>query len=277
MGSYSDSTSDLDEELPVFDFLQPGRHVDQASQRRDNSEKPDLFTLDDSDAEQAAISSPGKGRAGVRPGAADVLMISSDSDEDAPYIPLAERLKQRRDNVITASSAVANGKDTEQYLPSNLANSQLSRQNGISQSDRPLGSRDVRTVSRGASGVPEEPEELPRLPQKPFSSTGSADSSPAKRKPAKRTVEEIQASREEALRRRQAKERHQQDKEALRQEQERQKAERKLLAEAAKALKPEECIKHMVAAVDPGKNKTLNNTCQCVVILIFVFCFEGLI
>ncbi|XP_047464357.1 crossover junction endonuclease EME1 [Mugil cephalus] len=252
MGSYSDSTSDLDEELPVFDFLQPGRHIDQASQRRVIAEQPDMFTLDDSDAEQAAISSPARSRAAARPGTTDVLMISSDSDDDAPYVPLAQRLQQRRDNVISASSAVANGKAPEQYLPSSLASSQVSRQNGFSQSERPLGSHHVRTVSHGAPGVPEEPENLPQLPQKPFSTAGSADSSPAKRKPAKRTAEEIQASRDEALRRRQAKERHQQDKEALRQEQERQRAERKLLAEAAKAMKPEECIKHMVAAVDPA-------------------------
>uniref|UniRef100_A0A096MBS5 Essential meiotic structure-specific endonuclease 1 n=1 Tax=Poecilia formosa TaxID=48698 RepID=A0A096MBS5_POEFO len=59
-------------------------------------------------------------------------------------------------------------------------------------------------------------------------------------------------SREEALRRRQARERRQQDREALKQEQERQKAERRALAEASKALRPEECIKHMVVAVDPA-------------------------
>ncbi|XP_039991752.1 crossover junction endonuclease EME1 isoform X2 [Xiphias gladius] len=227
MGSCSDSTSDLDEELPVFDFLQPGRHLSQTS-------KSHIEALDDSDAEDIAISSPVKDNAGSRTGTTDVMMISSDSDDDEPHVPLAQRLKQRQDNAISASSAVANGEDAEQYPPSNLATSQLSRHNGFPESEPPLSFHQVRTASHGASGA------------------GSIDTSPAKRKPAKRTVEEIRASREEALRRRQGRERLQRDKEMLTLERERQKAERKALAEAAKALRPEECIKHMVVAVDPA-------------------------
>lgn len=214
MGSYSDSTSDLDEELPVFDFLQPGRG--RAS--RSHAGKPD------SECSDAKATSKGNA------GAADVLMISSDSDDCAPYVPLAQRLKQRQGNAISASSAVGNGEDAERCSPSDLASARLLPQNGSAESERPLGLHQVRTVSRGVS---------------------SGDTSPARRKPAKRT-EEIQASREEALRRRQAREGQQKGKEALKEEQERQKAERKALAEAAKALRPEECIKHMVVAVDPG-------------------------
>ncbi|XP_022599022.1 crossover junction endonuclease EME1 isoform X1 [Seriola dumerili] len=246
MGSYSDSTSDLDEELPVFDFLS------QTSKRL--AEKPDLVDLDDSDAEDAAVSSSVKGTAGTCTGRTDVMMISSDSDDGAPYVPLAQRLKQRRDNVISASSAITNGKDAAQHSPSNLAGLQPSCQNGIPESEPPLSFHRMRTVSHGASVGPEEGAALPQrwLPPQPFSSVESSDTFPAKRKPAKRTVEEIQASREEALRRRQARERQQRDKEVLRLEQERQKAERKALAEAAKALRPEECIKHMVVAVDPA-------------------------
>lgn len=237
MGSYSDSTSDLDEELPVFDFLQPGRHLRQTSQSR--QENPHLVCLDGSDTEQAA----------------NVMMISSDSDGDEPYVPLAQRLKQRQDNVISASSTVTNGKDAGRRSPSSLASSHLSCQNGSSEPECPLSSHQGRTAGRGVSGGPDEVAALPRR-WKPFSAAGSADASPAKRKPAKRMVEEVQASREEAVRRRQARETQQRGKEALRQEQERQKAERKALAEAAKALRPEECIKHMVVAVDPGKENT---------------------
>ncbi|XP_028264008.1 crossover junction endonuclease EME1 [Parambassis ranga] len=229
MGSYSDSTSDLDEEMPVFDFLQPGRHVINS---QSCSEKPALVN--------------------ARTGSTGVMLISSDSDDDAPYVPLAQRLKQKHDNVISASSTVTNGNDAELYTPSNLATSQLSCQNVFSESERLLGLNGMRPVSCGAFGGPEELEDLPQRPLKHLSSEGSADTSSARRKPAKRTAEEIQASREEALRRRQGRERQQQDKEALRQEQERQKAERKALAEAAKALRPEECIKHMVVAVDPA-------------------------
>lgn len=256
MGSCSDSTSDLDEELPVFDFLRPGRHLSQASQSR--TEKPGLGNLDGFDAEEAAVFFPSKGNPGGSTRIANVMMISSESDDDAPYVPLAQRLKQRQDNVISASSAVTNRKDAEQYPPSNLASSQLSCQNSVSEAGRLLSFHQVRTVNHGVLDGPEETASLPQrwLPPKPLPSAGSTDTSPAKTKAAKRTAEEIQASREEALRRRQARERQQRGKEALRQEEERQKAERKALAEAAKALRPEECIKHMVVAVDPGKEKT---------------------
>lgn len=243
MGSYSDSTSDLDEELPVFDFLQPGRHLSQASQN-----------IGGSNAEGTATLSSAKGNAGASTGRADVMMISSDSDDDAPYVPLAQRLKQKQDNVIRTSSTVTNGKDAEQYSPSNLAGSRLSCQNGFSESERPLSLHQMRTVN--SDGSEDSAVALPQrwLPPKHLSNTGSTDTSPVKRKPAKRTAEEIQSSREEAQRRREARERQQGGKEVLRQEQERQKAERKALAEAARALRPEECIKHMVVAVDPGKD-----------------------
>lgn len=253
MGSYSDSTSDLDEELPVFDFLQPAPHLSHTAKGR--TQKSDL---NDSDAEDAAVSSQVKRNAGTHARAADVMMISSDSDDDAPYVPLAQRLKRRQDNVISTFSAVANGKDAQQYAASNLACSQLSCQNGFPESEPVLSFCQVRTVSHRASDGPEEGAALPQrlLPPKTFSSAGSTDTSPAKKKPAKRTAEEIQASREEALRRRQARERQQRDRDVLRLDQEKQKAERKALAEAAKALRPEECIKHMVVAVDPGNEKT---------------------
>ncbi|KAG7239782.1 hypothetical protein INR49_028369 [Caranx melampygus] len=222
MGSYSDSTSDLDEELPVFDFL--------CQTSKTHTEKPGTVDLDDSDAEGAAAPSSVKSTAGAH----DVMMISSDSDDDAPYVPLAQRLKQRRDNVISAPSSVTNEKDAEQRSPANLVGLQLPCQNGLPESEPQLSFQQMRA---------------------PFSGVKNADTFPAKGKPAKQTVEEIQASRDEALRRRQAREGQQRDKEVLRLEQERQKAERKALAEAAKALRPEECIKHMVVAVDPARGR----------------------
>ncbi|XP_030610241.1 crossover junction endonuclease EME1 isoform X2 [Archocentrus centrarchus] len=240
MGSYSDCSSDPDEELPVFDFLQPARHLSQASQRQ--AEKPHLVDLDDSDASAAAVSSPGRGSRGVCTGTADVTIISSSSDDDdEPYVPLAQRIKQKRDNVISASSVATNGNGAEHFLPSGLASSQLSCQNGFLESECLLGSYQVRKMGRE--------QDLEELPLK---RARSIDTSPAKRRPGKRVVEEIQASGEEALRRRQARERQQRDKDVLREERERQKTERKALAEAAKALRPEECIKHMVVVVDPA-------------------------
>ncbi|KAK2821067.1 hypothetical protein Q5P01_024026 [Channa striata] len=241
MGSYSDATSDLDDELPVFDFLQPGR---QLGQLLSDADKKDVVHLDDCKAEDAAISSTAKGNMGECARVADVMMISSSSDDDdAPYVPLVQRLKERQGKVICASSTVRNGIDAHQCSPSNLASCQKKLPESVN--------------CRASDGSEEEVAAavaLPQrwLPQKPLSSTGSTDMSPAKRKPAKWTAEEIQASREEGLKRRQIRERQQRDKEALRLEQERQKAERKALAEASKALRPDECIKHMVVAVDPA-------------------------
>ncbi|XP_077959121.1 uncharacterized protein eme1 isoform X3 [Gasterosteus aculeatus] len=231
MGSYSDSTSDLDEELPVFDFLH------RASQSRRG--RPDAD----------AAASAAKGQAGARPRAAGVMTISSDSDDD-PYVPLAQRLQQRRDDAIGgaagAASAVSNGEDAERRSPSDPVRAQLLRQNGNPQPERPPGLRGESAVSHNGSSGDPDGADLPRRRQHP-------DASPARRKPSTRTEEEeVQASREEAQRRRQAGEGQQRGKEALRQEQERQKAERKALAAAAKALRPEECIKHMVVAVDPA-------------------------
>uniref|UniRef100_A0A3Q3VRC7 ERCC4 domain-containing protein n=1 Tax=Mola mola TaxID=94237 RepID=A0A3Q3VRC7_MOLML len=212
MGSYSDSSSDLEEELAVFDFLS------QAPQRR--TEK---LYLDSMVAEEAAIFSA-KGIEGECKEVAHV--ISSESDEDSPYVSLAMRLKHSRDNAISASSAVTNVKYVEKHSSSNVANTQLSCQTNLSESEDPLSRHQVRTV---------EPVALKQwLPLRPLTSA-----SLSKRKPAKCTEEDIQASRQEALKRRQARERQ-------------QKAERKALAEAAKALRPEECMKHMVVAVDPG-------------------------
>ncbi|XP_016517003.1 crossover junction endonuclease EME1-like isoform X4 [Poecilia formosa] len=163
------SSSDSDEELPVFDFLQPRPSTDVASQKA--PKKPASSVL-------------------CSVGSADVMMISSDSEDD---VPLAQRVKLRQERRST-------------------------------------------------------PEEADDLPHRHLSASETGDATKA----TKRSAEEIRASREEALRRRQARERRQQDREALKQEQERQKAERRALAEASKSLRPEECIKHMVVAVDPA-------------------------
>uniref|UniRef100_H2MIJ9 Essential meiotic structure-specific endonuclease 1 n=1 Tax=Oryzias latipes TaxID=8090 RepID=H2MIJ9_ORYLA len=183
------SSTDLDEELPLFDFLQPTQRCIQGSP---------------TESEQAA-----KTKAGVPPGTADVMMISSDSDDD--YAPLAQRLKPSSD-----PSSVSGGKMPDGGFSLSRSSS---CQNGVV-----------------AAGLP--PSVRREEPQ-------SCKTSSAWRNLTKRPTEEIQTSLEEALRRRQ-------DKEALKQEREKQKAEKRAVAEAAKALRPEECIKHMVVAVDPA-------------------------
>lgn len=240
MGSYSDYTSDLDEELPVFDFLQPNRRLCQDSQTP--SEKVER---DGVDPGMAAVISSSQVTTATRTGTADVMMISSDSDDDdGPYIPLAQRLKQKQNDQLSAAAAVTNGKHSQEHQLG-----QVHVRPSINQE---------RLVNPGVSdGLGEEAAAIARdePPPKPLPGAGLTGTSPAKARPAKRTAEEIQSSREEALKRRDARQRQQRDKEALRQEQERQKAEKRALSEAAKALRPEECIKHIVVAVDPGKEE----------------------
>ncbi|PWA21442.1 hypothetical protein CCH79_00003418 [Gambusia affinis] len=206
------SSSDSDEELPVFDFLQPCPSTDVASQKAPKRPEGNNFN-----GKTAAFSSSALGNGG----SADVTMISSDSDDDVPYVPLAQRLKLRQDSAVLTERNQKGSTETAHLLT-------------LHQERRP---------------TPEEADDLP-LGHLAASETG--DASPTRTKATKRSAEEIRASREEALRRRQGRERQQQDREALKQEQERQKAERRALAEAAKALRPDERIKHMVVAVDPA-------------------------
>ncbi|XP_038846529.1 crossover junction endonuclease EME1 [Salvelinus namaycush] len=242
MGSYSDSTSDLDEDLPVYDFLQPGRSLSQASQS--HTDQPDLVVLDSSHTDLPI-------------GLADVMMISSDEEEDVPYIPLALRLKQRQEGLEPTSSTLSNGQDNHHSSPDPPGGLGLLAPNGHSESEPIFTSYEILNSHRRKEkcGGPDwdDPEEaaLPQLwpPPKP-SSWARSTTSPAKRKPSKRTGEEIQGSREEL--RREARERQQGDKEARMLQQEKQKAEKAALAEAVKALRPEECIKHMVVSVDPA-------------------------
>lgn len=187
MDSYSNSSSDLDDELPAFEFLS------QTSLRHKSG--PD-------------------GGAPTGSYQNDVMMVSSGSDDEASDVPLAQRLKQRQDNTIGVSSRNLSTKDPE---------------------PQPLSSLSTRH-------------------QLPGHETGVATRPLPKRKRAVCSDEESQASTEEVPQGREARERRQQDRELLRKEREREKSERKALAEAAKTLRPEECIKHMVVVVDPGQH-----------------------
>lgn len=93
MDSYSNSSSDLDDELPAFEFLS------QTSLRHRSG--PD-------------------GCAPTSSRQNDVMMISSGSDDEAD-VPLAQRLKQRQDNTIGASSRNLSTKDSEPQPLSSLS------------------------------------------------------------------------------------------------------------------------------------------------------------
>lgn len=201
MGGDGDS-SDLEEELPVFAFLQPSG--------RPSQKKPA-----GSDADPSAVSSLKAGDPGAHTGrAANITTISSDSDDDVSYVPLSERLKHRQDSLTSTSSAVPSGKAAEFCLSS--------EQTGL---------RQVKQTTR-AEG---EDASISLF-------------SPAVKKATKRTAE---ASSAEAVKQRQ-------EKETLKRERERATAERRALAEAVKAQRPEECIKHMVVTVDLGEENTLD-------------------
>ncbi|XP_013886619.1 crossover junction endonuclease EME1 isoform X2 [Austrofundulus limnaeus] len=158
----SDSTSDLDEELPVFTFLQPAGSSSLTCQR---------------------------GAAGPA-----VMLISSDSDDEEPDVPLAQRLKHRQDASISTSSVLHRGGGAELGLPS----------------------EQVKQTSQVEDGAPLKNR-------------------------AKRTAEEVQESREQAVRRRRRQLTDTQ-----------QEQQRRAVAQAARALRPDECIKHMLVCVDPA-------------------------
>lgn len=116
-----DCSSDLEDELPVFDFLLPGRLLSQSS---------------------TSCTKTANGAADSCGDTADVVMMLSDSDEE-PDVPLAQRLQQRR--LICASTAVNRGEETQ--------TSRLPNQNMSPESDAAVRhpSLPARPVHRGSS------------------------------------------------------------------------------------------------------------------------------
>ncbi|XP_068611031.1 crossover junction endonuclease EME1-like [Brachionichthys hirsutus] len=92
----------------------------------------------------------------TRTGAADVMLISSGSEDEAPDVPLAQRLKRKQDEAMDASSAA----------PSNRAGSQLSCRGSVPESE----------CFHGGSSGQREGGAVPQL------TSGCTSVSPAKRK-----------------------------------------------------------------------------------------------
>ncbi|KAK7919097.1 hypothetical protein WMY93_010381 [Mugilogobius chulae] len=179
MDSFTDSNSDLDEELPVF------LHIPAQPQ-------------------SSAPSHPKPITSSAR---CPVMTISSDSEDDTPYVPLALRLKQQQDQGRGVSSCIMK--------------------------KSPTSFTEIVTLQHENGHV-------------------NVSESPAKPKPPKRTAEEIQRSKQEAVRRKQEREQKQEHKDKQKKSREEEKLQRKAQAEAVKALRPEECVKYMVAVVDPA-------------------------
>ncbi|KAJ8399776.1 hypothetical protein AAFF_G00408810 [Aldrovandia affinis] len=242
--SSDDDHSDTD--LPVYDFLQPTR-----------SRPAELVVLDSSDSETLAplspVSNPEPSSVGpVREG--KVFTVSSDSEEEEVYVPLALRLKQRMGGPATSTAAMFPVRPQHTSASCTDISVHLSHPKS---SSNPAPAAHPNTPLLFGLEADEEKSEGPKAPvidwrpaeSCPWTEGGA---SPPRKKAAKRGPAEIEAAREEALRKRGARERQQVDKEARRLELERQKMEKKAHADAVKALRPEECIKHMVVSVDPA-------------------------
>ncbi|KAK2866693.1 hypothetical protein Q7C36_002749 [Tachysurus vachellii] len=182
----SDGDSSDSEQLPVIDF----------------SQKPKTLLCSDS-----AMTHP----VSARPAGGNVFTVSSDSEEEEVFVPLALRLKQK---------AVAKSTCESQ-------NSSVSQNKGLK--------ANILTAQR-VTVVQEDPGAVRCYRNE------DEDAGIRKRK---RTLEEMEACREEVLRRKAEREKQHGEKERLR-------AEKKALTDAVKAMRPDECIKHMVVVVDPG-------------------------
>lgn len=228
----SDSDSSDSEQLPVFDFSQS------------KIKQTELVVLDHSDSEMAPVNKPVTSEVCCPGGAAgsDVLMVSSDSEEEEAMIPLAVRLKQKQRDLASAvivpeksqaSSSLSNGRSQLLNVPVTLPPLYISELE-----DQPVERSKICTnITRQFSSVYNAPYLTEEPP--PAAENGTHL---AKRK---KTPAEVEAARQEALRKRATREQQQEEKERLR-------LEKKAMADAVKALRPEECIKHMVVTVDPG-------------------------
>ncbi|KAM9837384.1 crossover junction endonuclease EME1 [Aulostomus maculatus] len=211
--------SDSEDELPVFDFLQPAPPAPRV---------PVTGTLRadpvDPDADGGPSSSSVLGRGDAR--SADAVMIGSDSDEDAagPHIPLAQRLQRRRDLVTSAKKI----KEADQYFSSSRTSSKPLNQNCLVEPELPVSLDQLRAGTRGSSGDPSD-------------RTTSWRSARVWGKPAGRTAATIQDESPVSLK---AQDSGHKDKETLKVVKERKRV--------AKTPRPEPCISHMVVQVDPA-------------------------
>ncbi|KAJ8363637.1 hypothetical protein SKAU_G00124680 [Synaphobranchus kaupii] len=247
-----EDTSDT-EELPIYDFLQLSHS--QAAHRQ--TEEPDLVVLNSSDSESLAPPFSGSH---PRPTSLlpeqrgeKVVLVSSDSEEE-PFVPLALRLKQRRGGPPTSTATTC--PDPPQYASANRPDASVQphhckTSSGPSPAGRPNTPvlLDLEEDEENSEGPTASVFDLHSAEFCPWT---EGDASPPPKKAAKRSPAAIEVARLEALRRKEARGRQQAEKEVRKLQLERERAEKRALADAVKALRPEECIKHMVVSVDPA-------------------------
>ncbi|KAJ8246437.1 hypothetical protein GJAV_G00267730 [Gymnothorax javanicus] len=246
-----EDTSDT-EELPVYDFLK----LLNGHAGRKQTEADELVVLNSSDSESLAPpvcdSRPESSSPQPQPEQEKVILLSSDSEEEI-FVPLAKRLKERLGGPAAATDC------TNPDPPTHASTIHP----GISIQPHLYKTASVPAPASRPNTppllVPEEEEGNSESPKASAFGLLPAEScpwtevsAPPLKKVAKRSPAEMEAVRLEALRRKEAREVRQAEKEVRRREAEKQRAEKRALAEAVKALRPEECIKHMVVSVDPA-------------------------
>ncbi|KAL4648103.1 crossover junction endonuclease EME1 [Arapaima gigas] len=243
----STDSSDVDD-LPSYGFLQ--RRCSQSS--RAQAKTADTMATDSLDFEDPSSPPPALSQetcaVGVG-GQRDVVMISSESEEEEAYVPLSMRLKQRLGGPATSVLFL----NPDQTLRTSEGQPNIcALQQQLKINSQPVVHRSAPFIPRPEEGVKDAcftgcPEVFHTLCASGSGLSVEAGSSPPKKEIAKCTMAEIKASKDDGLRRKVGKE-------SRRLELERQRAEKKALVDAVKALRPEECIKHMVVSVDPGRD-----------------------
>uniref|UniRef100_A0A8C4XI98 Crossover junction endonuclease EME1 n=1 Tax=Erpetoichthys calabaricus TaxID=27687 RepID=A0A8C4XI98_ERPCA len=251
------------DDLPVFTFLQKQL---AAANKNDG---PELLILDSSDSESSCCFPVGTLRDPLNP-KEDVTMISSESDEEDVYVPLSERLKERFGATVPSKDADMccpldthpQSENTElQNQSENFAQS-LNKNNeqeiGAVRQTHTLHQASVWDISEsddeaGTLSLIEGPGLSSTSAGKPaFTGLKSGLSSPIKKRLVKCNQEEVEEKRLLALQKKKEREKQRAERETKKHQIEQERAKKKALAEAVRAMKPEECIKNLLVAIDPA-------------------------
>lgn len=251
--SYTDPNSDI-EDLPTFTFLQERPVIKQ----------PELVIIE-TPASAGSVAFPSSAKE-------EATMISSESEEEV-FVPLSERLKGRigdgheskgsgtlqpmelpnpypvsgLENVVPLRKSVSSAFTSQSVLGLKGA-TEVWDFSDSEEENEALNSRGP-CLYKSASARPVSPEEHGL----PVMTAVTSELTPLKRKPVKRSKAQIEEARLEALRKRTEKDRQRAERENKKQELEQERAKKKAMADLVKALRPEECLKYLVATIDPGK------------------------
>ncbi|XP_058845986.1 crossover junction endonuclease EME1 isoform X2 [Acipenser ruthenus] len=250
--SYTDPNSDI-EDLPTFTFLQERPVIKQ----------PELVIIE-TPASAGSVAFPSSAKE-------EATMISSESEEEV-FVPLSERLKGRigdsheskgsgtlqpielpnpypvsgLENVVPLRKSVSSAFTSQPVLGLKGA-TEVWDFSDSEEENEALNSRGP-CLYKSASARPVSPEEHGL----PVMTAVTSELTPLKRKPVKRSKAQIEEARLEALWKRTEKDRQRAERENKKQELEQERAKKKAMADLVKALRPEECLKYLVATIDPA-------------------------